>query len=608
MLPYSVVDQVAGPGGRWLAPPPPAPSPVPSSTSDAPSLFTAYRRSYPQRSPHDSFVWIEVHSPALLHALKAVFPSLAGLYQSSPGIDARAIWVQRGKLRDLDAAARRGPSLLELSSSSNAGGHDSLDPVTVLLGYLDDLFAPDFRTLATYPPGHVSWHLLWTLFELGMEVEALHDVTSEPIALVLDEWEYAQEAMGRSFIVRCHGYQWTGVSYHRVHVTRRIAEFQDLRSVSTLPVSPLCDESKSSLKERGRRYLSYVTQPHAAYEGFFYTRAFSGATRLLGDGQVILDVKSFRQCNPALDTWSDDMSSKTTQSFAAPRSSAARASTPCLPVTDQCAHLLPPSIHGYSLRAKRWGEFLVDRLTTIIWREHSFEHLVIPPSYRRVVKALVSVHAGELKGRLVTDVIADKGNGLVMALHGAAGTGKTLTAEAVAEHLRRPLYSVSAGELGHNASSLEQQLRTILELATAWSAVLLIDEADIFLAKRDPLHLERNALVGIFLRMLEYFSGVLILTTNRIEEFDEAFMSRFAIVLRFDELDESARQTLWERFLLKVDPPLDLCTFDLARLASHALNGREIKHALQSAQALALVDEQVLSMEHVEEVLSIRRS
>ena len=75
-----------------------------------------------------------------------------------------------------------------------------------------------------------------------------------------------------------------------------------------------------------------------------------------------------------------------------------------------------------------------------------------------------------------------------------------MTAEAVAEHLRRPLYAVSAGELGHNASSLEQQLRVILEvrltclpvalslrdgaltvsvraqLATAWQAVLLIDE------------------------------------------------------------------------------------------------------------------------------------
>ena len=113
-------------------------------------------------------------------------------------------------------------------------------------------------------------------------------------------------------------------------------------------------------------------------------------------------------------------------------------------------------------------------------------------------------------------------------------------------------------------------------------------------------------------------------------------MSRFAIVLRFDELDEAARQTLWERvrpvllpslslepqshaqassprrlllqFLRKVAPRLDLGAFDLARLASHPLNGREIKHALQSAQALALIDEQVLSMEHIDEVLSIRRT
>lgn len=98
---------------------------------------------------------------------------------------------------------------------------------------------------------------------------------------------------------------------------------------------------------------------------------------------------------------------------------------------------------------------------------------------------------------------------------------KTLTAEAVAEHLRRPLYIVSAGELGTTVNVLEKQLKDVLELATSWNAVLLIDEvrctlymsssslqlislsfkqADIFLEKRSLQQLERNALVGVFLR------------------------------------------------------------------------------------------------------------
>ncbi|ORY86670.1 P-loop containing nucleoside triphosphate hydrolase protein [Leucosporidium creatinivorum] len=358
-------------------------------------------------------------------------------------------------------------------------------------------------------------------------------------------------------------------------------------------------------EERGQLYKQYAGQ-HANYRGFFFTRAFSGATRLLGDGQVVLDPRSFRRENPALDHWGDDVNE--TGSDAAPSARSRGITEPCSPPTEDEIHLLPPSLHGFSLRIKRWGEFLISHLSPIEWRNESFAHLVIPNSYRRIIKALVTVHAGDLKDQLMKDVVEGKGTGLVMALHGSPGTGKTLTAEAVAEHLRKPLYVVSAGELGTTAAILEKQLTSVFRLATTWSAVLLIDEADIFLTKRDPRHLERNALVGIFLRQLEYFSGVLILTTNFIDQFDEAFLSRFAVVLQFHELDQNSRKMLWERFLLKATDSSDLSLFDLAVLSSHLLNGRDIKHAVQTAQAVALVEGEPLQMSHLEEVLSVARS
>ena len=62
-------------------------------------------------------------------------------------------------------------------------------------------------------------------------------------------------------------------------------------------------------------------------------------------------------------------------------------------------------------------------------------------------------------------------------LHGSPGVGKTLTAEAIAELLHRPLYSVSVGELGTNTQELEDKLREILEVASTWKAVVLLDEA-----------------------------------------------------------------------------------------------------------------------------------
>ncbi|KAG2041146.1 hypothetical protein BDR03DRAFT_39278, partial [Suillus americanus] len=88
----------------------------------------------------------------------------------------------------------------------------------------------------------------------------------------------------------------------------------------------------------------------------------------------------------------------------------------------------------------------------------------------------------------------------IALLHGPPGTGKTLTAEAVAEHLKRPLYVLSSLELSTTPATLEKKLGDVLRLATTWDAVVLIDEADVFLEQRSLHELERNALVSVALR------------------------------------------------------------------------------------------------------------
>lgn len=79
-----------------------------------------------------------------------------------------------------------------------------------------------------------------------------------------------------------------------------------------------------------------------------------------------------------------------------------------------------------------------------------------------------------------------------------------MTAEATAETLKKPLYSVNTGELGTKAEILEEKLKEILEICYAWDAILLLDEADIYLEQRSDNDVKRNAMVGIFLRLLEY--------------------------------------------------------------------------------------------------------
>jgi SpoVK/Ycf46/Vps4 family AAA+-type ATPase len=124
------------------------------------------------------------------------------------------------------------------------------------------------------------------------------------------------------------------------------------------------------------------------------------------------------------------------------------------------------------------------------------------------------------------DFVAGKGKGLVGLLYGEPGLGKTYTAEAIAETARMPLYSVSSGALGSDVETISTRLTHILDLATHWRAVLLVDEADVFLTKRTIADLERNAIVSVFLREIEYYPGILILTTNRAESIDAAFRSK----------------------------------------------------------------------------------
>ena len=74
------------------------------------------------------------------------------------------------------------------------------------------------------------------------------------------------------------------------------------------------------------------------------------------------------------------------------------------------------------------------------------------------------------------DVVVGKGQGVIISLFGPPGVGKTLSAEATSEHLRRPLYRVGSGDLGSSATETDRELRRVCDLAVQWKAVLLIDE------------------------------------------------------------------------------------------------------------------------------------
>lgn len=263
-----------------------------------------------------------------------------------------------------------------------------------------------------------------------------------------------------------------------------------------------------------------------------------------------------------------------------------------------------PLVKGYSLKLKKWAKFNVDDVKEIVWNDRAFDSLVLPQGYKDLILSFTKSQS--MNSEVFDDVIEGKGQGIIMLLAGEPGVGKTLTAESVAEHMRVPLYSMSAAELGLNSASVEQALGDVLEITQKWKAVLLLDESDVFLEQRTTDGLERNKLVSIFLRMLEYYRGVLFLTTNRVSVLDKALDSRVHVKITYPELDLAARKKVWHNFISMLPSSfVALTEEDLEFLAEKKLNGRQIKNIIKTAQLLASEQEKPLDLEHICTVLQI---
>ena len=157
------------------------------------------------------------------------------------------------------------------------------------------------------------------------------------------------------------------------------------------------------------------------------------------------------------------------------------------------------------------------------------------------------------------------------------------------------------GNLVHEEEEVETALTKWFNLAERWKAILLLDEADIFLERRATRDIERNGIVSVLLRKLEYFSGLLFLTTNRVGQIDDAFISRASVVLQYDRLSDNTRRKIWEGFFRKLEKEAALPNGRKIEVDKYARkyvlnddeirslewNGREIRNALHTAVSLA---------------------
>jgi len=203
------------------------------------------------------------------------------------------------------------------------------------------------------------------------------------------------------------------------------------------------------------------------------------------------------------------------------------------------------------------------------------ERLVLPQAQRDLIDILTAD-----RNFLVEDVVPGKSGGTTILCRGAPGLGKTLTAEVYAEVVGKPLYRVHSGQLGVSASSVEASLTAILRRAARWDCVLLLDEADVYIRRRDN-DLQQNAIVAEFLRTLEYFSGLLFMTTNRVDDIDEAILSRCIAVIDFHPPGPEDARRLWRTLAAQLGAELPDTLADRLAAVYAGASGRDIKELLK---------------------------
>jgi SpoVK/Ycf46/Vps4 family AAA+-type ATPase len=186
--------------------------------------------------------------------------------------------------------------------------------------------------------------------------------------------------------------------------------------------------------------------------------------------------------------------------------------------------------------------------------------------------------------------------------------------EVSAEATGRALFSTAMGDLNpwNDACCFERRLRRLLQYATIWKAVVLIDEADVFLEARSEGAgdtADRNSLVAVFLRNLEYFSGIVFLTSNRVHVFDQAMKSRIHLALEYTPPNIEMRKQIWVKTFSYI-PPAELgfnIEDDIDILGKDEVNGREITNTANTARTLARFKGEKLQRRHLETVMNVRR-
>ncbi|KAK0639604.1 hypothetical protein B0T16DRAFT_383304 [Cercophora newfieldiana] len=282
---------------------------------------------------------------------------------------------------------------------------------------------------------------------------------------------------------------------------------------------------------------------------------------------------------------------------------------------DKC--LIACRVFAYVFQERKFSQLDIMWVSEPTGSRDALDSLRIPQRMKDTIQNSVRGHllqkAAETEvgeARMTQDIIKGKGTGLFILLYGAPGVGKTATAEAIAQTNKKPLFKITCGDLGLTPEQVETKLRGIFRLASLWDCILLMDEVDTFFSQRSKGDgaMTKNALVSVFLRILDYYTGILFMTTNLPGALDEAFKSRIHYKIHFPLLSRQQTLEIWQINLhrlrrMELDlqqktsrQPMEIHDEEILRFAETQFNsnshwnGRQIRNAFQVARSLAYAD------------------